>query len=219
MKLELVFVAFFASVAFGFRVNTSNDSPDSTEMYEPRGVDKGFKLLYNLYRMFKSKGELRPAKPKYEIVPLNGIYPDDYYTSRIDKLVTLADLNKQDGNGMASDMMKESETKKEEEPQYWLFDKYSKKVDLVLLTKILLKLIIFKKIVKFIALVCLLFFIPAIKDDSAKEERNAGSLNVYGEKFDSKKIQSEKLISCRSNRLPIEGNSNIRNHGSRSFFD
>lgn len=202
MNLELVFVAFFASIAFGFRVNTSNDSPDLTELSEPRGVNKGFKLLYNLYRMFKSKGELRPAKPKYEIVPLNGVYPDDYYTSRIDKLVTLADLNKQDDNGMTSDMMmKESETKKEEEPQYWLFDKYSKKVDLVLLTKILLKLIIFKKIVKFIALVCLLFFIPAIKDDSAKEERNTGSMSVYGEKIDSKKIQTENIFNFTSCQL------------------
>lgn len=46
---------------------------------------------------------------------------------------------------------------------HWLFDKFKFKLDLFTIGKILLKLIIFKKIVKFIALICLLLFLPRLQ--------------------------------------------------------
>lgn len=65
------------------------------------------------------------------------------------------------------------------------FDKIDFKLDLLTFAKILLKLVIFKKIVKFIAMVCLLFFIPKLihikkgKDD--EEERNVSVASDNGE--------------------------------------
>uniref|UniRef100_A0A182NFR5 Uncharacterized protein n=1 Tax=Anopheles dirus TaxID=7168 RepID=A0A182NFR5_9DIPT len=63
-------------------------------------------------------------------------------------------------------------------PEHWLLSKLKFKFDLFTVAKILLKLVIFKKIVKFIALLCLLFFIPTLKpsggghsDESSEEER------------------------------------------------
>lgn len=47
----------------------------------------------------------------------------------------------------------------------YLWNKFVEKVDHVLLTKILLKLIVFKKIVKFFSLICLLFFLPTLKEN------------------------------------------------------
>lgn len=44
-----------------------------------------------------------------------------------------------------------------------IWDKLKLKLDLFFLGKILLKLIIFKKIVSFIAVICLLLFIPSLK--------------------------------------------------------
>lgn len=46
---------------------------------------------------------------------------------------------------------------------HWLLDKFKFKLDLFTIGKILLKLIIFKKIVKFIALICLLLFLPRLQ--------------------------------------------------------
>lgn len=46
---------------------------------------------------------------------------------------------------------------------HWLFDKFKFKLDLFTIGKILIKLIIFKKIVKFIALICLLLFLPRLQ--------------------------------------------------------
>lgn len=62
----------------------------------------------------------------------------------------------------------------------WFLEKILKKFDLVLMSKLLLKFIIFKKIVKFIGIICLLLFIPALKKKfedvaenmSSDEERN-----------------------------------------------
>ncbi|XP_052890444.1 uncharacterized protein LOC128298712 [Anopheles moucheti] len=63
-------------------------------------------------------------------------------------------------------------------PEHWLLSKLKFKFDLFTIGKILLKLVIFKKIVKFIALLCLLFFIPTLKpsggghsDESSEEDR------------------------------------------------
>lgn len=71
-----------------------------------------------------------------------------------------------------------------------LLAKITKKFDLVLMSKLLLKLIIFKKIVKFIAIICLLLFIPTLKkkfEDVAMsvgedEERKYKILDAYGKK-------------------------------------
>ncbi|XP_049282102.1 uncharacterized protein LOC125763254 [Anopheles funestus] len=63
-------------------------------------------------------------------------------------------------------------------PENWLLSKLKFKFDLFTVGKILLKLVIFKKIVKFIALLCLLFFLPTLKpsggghgDESSEEDR------------------------------------------------
>uniref|UniRef100_A0A182T9W6 Uncharacterized protein n=1 Tax=Anopheles maculatus TaxID=74869 RepID=A0A182T9W6_9DIPT len=64
-------------------------------------------------------------------------------------------------------------------PENWLLSKLKFKFDLFTIGKILLKLVIFKKIVKFIALLCLLFFIPTLKpsgggghsEESSEEDR------------------------------------------------
>ncbi|XP_035895514.1 uncharacterized protein LOC118504740 [Anopheles stephensi] len=64
-------------------------------------------------------------------------------------------------------------------PENWLLSKLKFKFDLFTVGKILLKLVIFKKIVKFIALLCLLFFIPTLKpsgggghsEESSEEDR------------------------------------------------
>lgn len=47
--------------------------------------------------------------------------------------------------------------------EHWLLDKFKFKLDLFTIGKILLKLIIFKKIVKFIALIGLLLFLPKLQ--------------------------------------------------------
>ncbi|KAG5671567.1 hypothetical protein PVAND_001760 [Polypedilum vanderplanki] len=68
------------------------------------------------------------------------------------------------------------------------FLKLIKKFDLVLMSKILLKLIIFKKIVKFIAVICLLLFLPALKKKfesigggyNEDEDRKYRILDSYG---------------------------------------
>lgn len=48
----------------------------------------------------------------------------------------------------------------------WLLNKFKFKIDLFTLGKILIKLIIFKKIIKFIALICLLLFLPKLQPKS-----------------------------------------------------
>lgn len=48
--------------------------------------------------------------------------------------------------------------------EHWLLDKFKFKLDLFTIGKILLKLIIFKKIIKFIALICLLLFLPRLQN-------------------------------------------------------
>jgi hypothetical protein len=71
---------------------------------------------------------------------------------------------------------------------HWFIAKILKKFDLILMSKILLKIIIFKKIVKFIGLICLLMFIPILKKKfeehsgelDEEEERRIKSLDAYG---------------------------------------
>lgn len=161
---------------------------DSSELSEARTIDKSFKILYDLHKMFN----LFQKKHSFKVPPLDGVlYRNPKINRRvhsIDHFPTLAELNKEEE---MMNMMKPpkkmtdmKEVSTENEPFFWPFDKFSKKMDLVLLTKILLKIIIFKKIIKFIALVCLLFFIPAIKDTSENESEERDSrhfLQTYGE--------------------------------------
>ena len=56
----------------------------------------------------------------------------------------------------------------------WLFNKIKSKINLYTLAKILLKLVLFVKVVKFIALICLLLFIPSLKPKE-EDEDTAGS--------------------------------------------
>lgn len=84
----------------------------------------------------------------------------------------------------------------------WLLEKIKFKVDFYTIGKILLKLVIFKKIVKFIGLICLLLFLPTLKkklgmgdkdhhnsdesDDESEEERllkNASRLKRVSKVF------------------------------------
>lgn len=70
--------------------------------------------------------------------------------------------------------------------EHWLLDKFKFKLDLFTIGKILIKLIIFKKIVKFIALICLLLFLPKLQakhmnivdllggDESEEESESVG---------------------------------------------
>lgn len=178
-----------------------------TDVSEARMVERSANMLSSLYKMFTTPEKQRKAgrnpNSKQEMVPLDGLFSDFYNNRRqsvatIDRFPTLAEVNKQELMLEQQEAMKEQQaamkpmkdmtdvkdTKEKDEPQFWLFDKFSKKTDLLLMTKILLKLIVFKKIVKFIALVCLLFFIPAIQDNSSKEmeekEKESRNFNIYG---------------------------------------
>lgn len=69
----------------------------------------------------------------------------------------------------------------------WFLAKLMKKIDLVLISKIMLKLIIFKKIIKFIGLICLMMFIPILKkkfeesyDSSEEDGRRIKGIDNYG---------------------------------------
>lgn len=52
------------------------------------------------------------------------------------------------------------------------FERFKNNVDLLFMTKVILKILVFKKIIKFIGLVCLLFFLPTINDNSDDTSRN-----------------------------------------------
>lgn len=61
-----------------------------------------------------------------------------------------------------------------------LLDKFKFKIDLFTIGKIILKLVIFKKIVSLIAILCLLLFLPSLKhqpnkDDESEEIDDGGS--------------------------------------------
>ncbi|XP_058974951.1 uncharacterized protein LOC101894624 isoform X2 [Musca domestica] len=66
--------------------------------------------------------------------------------------------------------------------QFTLLEKLKTKVNLFTIGKIILKLLIFKKIIKFIGVICLLLFLPKlkglIKDDMAMDEDSTESKQV-----------------------------------------
>lgn len=54
-------------------------------------------------------------------------------------------------------------------PRYnWLLDKFKFKLDLFTIGKFLIKVLIFKKIIKFIMLICLLLFLPKFQSKHMK---------------------------------------------------
>lgn len=99
--------------------------------------------------------------PSYPYIPHASYGPPSYYPS----------------TASSSHAVSSHEDKKSHES--WFIEKILKKFDLVLMSKLLLKFIIFKKIVKFIAIICLLLFLPSLKkkfedvaeDVSSEEER------------------------------------------------
>lgn len=197
-KPNVILLVCLVAAVTSFSVDLSKNATESSEVFEPRTTDKSLKFLYTLYKIFssmKSNSETaKLSKPKYEIVPLNGVYPDSWYnnpnrrkTTSIEHFKTLEELNREEGIANMKDMgmVTTASPTTTEAPQFWVFDNFSKRVDLLVMTKVLLKLIIFKKIVKFIALVCLLFFIPTLKDkDEEKKSRNDdGNFYIAGEKI------------------------------------
>ncbi|XP_055586119.1 uncharacterized protein LOC129738839 [Uranotaenia lowii] len=112
-------------------------------------------------------------------------------------------------------------------PENWLLSKLKLKFDWFVLAKILLKIVIFKKIVKFIALLCLLFFIPTLKpmitesggDSEGDDKRRSYDLSYNYDsrlnevtRFALKALESftidnelycpeENLLSCRAKRM------------------
>lgn len=70
--------------------------------------------------------------------------------------------------------------------EHWIIEKLKKKINLFVIGKIILKLLIFKKIVKFIGVVCLLLFLPKLKDflkdDMSMDEISAESSRIMTEK-------------------------------------
>lgn len=174
-KLLVIFV-ISVSLTSSFIVNVDdNKTTVLSEVSKPRTVDKTFNMLYNLYKMYNSSHEKKPSKKKQKLVPYDGLY----YGTYNDHQPIWEDHSEEE-----TGVMKQEEKKKE--PQFWLFDNFAKKTDLLLMTKILLKIIIFKKIVKFIALVCLLFFVPTLNDssmestNSTSSEEHARNYDVYG---------------------------------------
>lgn len=126
----------------------------------------------------KSTDDKRLVQRRQEVVAYNGVFNQNRrQIHTIEKFKTLADLNKEEGVVDMTAAMKEAEVMSSE-PQYWLFDKFSKKVNLITMTQILLKLIILKKIIKFIALTCLLFFIPTYNDPNKISRSEARDFNI-----------------------------------------
>lgn len=189
-KPTLIFLVINAIAVSSFSVNVTRISQNSLEpsrTSEARTISKHFNLLYDLFKMFnsvkpKSNGDAKKSKTKVEVIPFDGLNHDAYNNRRVEKFTTLAELNKQEGildMNMNSAIADIKDVKKEE-PQFWMFDKFTSKYDLIFMTKVLLKIIVFKKIVKFIALVCLLFFLPTINDNSKEEKKDSRNLDVYG---------------------------------------
>lgn len=92
-----------------------------------------------------------------------------------------------------------------------------KKVDLILVSKILLKLIIFKKIVKFIGVICLLLFIPVLKkkfeehasEEEEDEERRIKGLDAYGEDQHSRNLDLMEIIFISSQLTSISDSKKL----------
>nr|XP_014094340.1 uncharacterized protein LOC106620378 isoform X1 [Bactrocera oleae] len=69
---------------------------------------------------------------------------------------------------------------------HWFLEKLKKKINLFTIGKIILKLLIFKKIIKFIGIICMLLFLPKLKhflkDDMSMDETSEESRYIRTEK-------------------------------------
>lgn len=150
---------------------------NETEINQSRSIEKSANLVLQLYKMFNSAKEAPKPQQNFEIVPYDGlgIFKRKKTHGNLEKFDTLAHLKKQ-----IRIVDKKMGEKNNSEPEFWFFDKFSNKIDLVWMTKILLKLIVFKKVVKFIALICLLFFLPALKDNTTSVDEDSRNLDPYG---------------------------------------
>ncbi|XP_011209089.1 uncharacterized protein LOC105230167 [Bactrocera dorsalis] len=86
---------------------------------------------------------------------------------------------------------------------HWFLEKLKKKINLFTIGKIILKLLIFKKIIKFIGVICLLLFLPKLKhflkDDISMDETSGESRSIRTEKDAlEKNIENLQNIILRS---------------------
>jgi hypothetical protein len=202
--LVMTLVAF-AGLSDGLRVQKVN----STEVEKPRTVEKPLSLLLNLFKVYRalkpktSPGILKNvAKVQPEIVPFDGLPFHEYFKRKVDSDIehfpTMADLIRQEQKynleGTTAKVEKpkvEDEKMKEEEDdttRYPMLKKFLKDKNVLLGIKVLLKVIIFHSIIKFIGLISLLFFLPTLNyhegdadKDSSEETR---SFDPYGESHD-----------------------------------
>lgn len=215
LKIVIVSVALIANLSSSASVHYIEDqSKDPTDLPTARFIEKSVNLVTQLFKTFESlksdaNGEKKVANIKHDLIPYDGMSYDPMQGGWHD-LELIDDHHKE---------------KKKPEPQFWVFDNFSKKVDLIFLTKVLLKIIVFKKIIKFIALVCLLFFLPTLKDDSSsahgssEEKKEERSLDIYGSTRLFHKLEHSFIkFDFRSNRLSNKRNSCIRCSLGRSVF-
>lgn len=167
LKLLVLFISF--SFVIGFSVDGNNSKQLS---FNGRGIGKNINLIMDLFKMALKK-EATTEKPKpavnhHQLVPHDGLgYKYRLRHHHVEEPTLSPPPHKPE----------------KPEPEFWFFDKFSNNMDYALMTKILLKLIVFKKIIKFIALICLLFLIPALnsKDgDDTDDDKMARNLDPYG---------------------------------------
>lgn len=165
MSLKLL-VVLFTSVSFVIAFNVDANSSNKLS-FNGRGIGKNINLIIDLFKMSQKKDK---STPHLELVPHDGLgYKYHLRHHHVEESTVPSSTHKPE--------------KPVKEPKFWFFDKFSNNMDYAFITKILLKLIVFKKIVKFIALICLLFLIPALnsKDgDDSDDDKMARNLDPYG---------------------------------------
>lgn len=163
LKLLVLFSSVSFVITFSVDANSSKDLS-----FNGRGIGKNINLIMDLFKLTQKKEETtekpKPAVNHLQLVPHDGLG----YKYRL-------------RHHHVEEPTKPTPSEKPE-PQFWFFDKFSNNMDYALMTKILLKLIVFKKIIKFIALICLLFLIPALnsKDEDTDDDKMARNLDPYG---------------------------------------
>jgi hypothetical protein len=170
-------VLAFAGTSSGYTVYKQSNV---IEMQQPPTIDRTFNVFYNLYKMFQSW-----ASGSASNVSSTPAYPNRRGYTMDERPITNQEFVAWSEGETTTTMMAMMEEKKMPKPEFWLFDKFLKRTDLVQMTKVFLKLIVLKKIVKFVALVGLLFFIPTLTDETIfnKVEAKGGdprNVNVWG---------------------------------------
>lgn len=85
--------------------------------------------------------------------------------------------------------------------EHWLFDKFKFKLDLFTIGKILIKLIIFKKIVKFIALICLLLFLPRLQT----KPLNLVDMLAGSDESEEEEVNEKRSFALRKLKITFSG--------------